>query len=77
MISIVMSYLNRLTQLDFTLQTISKSTYKDFEIICVDDHSDSDHDPTVLINRYPQLNFKVIKMSDVLSHRWYSNPCVS
>jgi len=76
MISIVMSYFNRLTQFDFTLQTISKSIYKNFEIICVDDHSDPEHDPMILLDRYPQLNLKIIKMSDVLSHRWYSNPCV-
>lgn len=76
MISIVMSYFNRLKQLDFTLETMTKSSYDDFEIICVDDHSDSDHDPSTLISKYPQLNFKVIRMCDLISHRWYINPCV-
>jgi hypothetical protein len=71
-----MSYYNRLTQFDFTLQTLAKSQCQDFEIICVDDYSDSDHDPRILQDRYPQLNLKIIRMWDLSPHRWYINPCV-
>jgi GT2 family glycosyltransferase len=76
MISIVMSYYNRLKQFDYTLKTISQSQYRDFEIVLIDDYSDPDHDPRILLEKYPDLDIKITQMQDVNSHRWYSNPCV-
>jgi GT2 family glycosyltransferase len=76
MISIVMSYYNRLRQLDFTLSTIAKSTYQDYEIVLVDDFSDHDHDPAILLEKYPQLPLRIIRMAQVVQHRWYCNPCI-
>lgn len=71
-----MSYYNRLRQFDFTLNTISKSQYRDYEIVVVDDFSDADHDPQSLVKKYPQLPIRIVRMSDQVQHRWYSNPCI-
>lgn len=76
MISIVMSYYNRLDQFRFTLETMCKSQARDFEIVCVDDFSDSDHDPRLCAKEFPQLNLKIVRMWDINPNRWYINPCV-
>lgn len=72
-----MSYYNRLRQFDFTLNTISKSRYTGpYEIIVVDDFSDSDHNPQLLLEKYSSLPIQIFKMQDIVQHRWYSNPCI-
>lgn len=76
MISIVMAYVNRKPLLDFTLKTMTQSNNWDFEVIIVDDFSDVDQDPTVFVNKYPDLNINVIKMSDITDTKNYYNPCV-
>ena len=76
MISIVMAYVNRKPLLDFTLKTMTQSDNWDFEVIVVDDFSDPDQDPTVFIDKYPELNINVIKMSDITETKDYFNPCV-
>lgn len=88
MISIVMAYHNRFTQTNFTLKTISQTSYLgEVEVIIVDDFSDNPASLDSLSKDYPALNVKVIKMSELspspdvtLNHnrrgRWYYNPCV-
>jgi|688.fasta_scaffold563346_2 GT2 family glycosyltransferase len=76
MISMVMSYYNRLRQFDFTLSTIAQSAYKNYEIVIVDDFSDQDHDPSILQKKYSQINIRIIRMKDVYDHKWYINPCI-
>lgn len=76
MISIAMSYYNRLPQLEHTLKTIQSSRVKDVEIVIVDDFSDSKHSLDDLCDRYPNLNLQVIKMKDRQSRKTYTNPSV-
>lgn len=76
MISIVMSYFNRLDQFTYTLKTIDRSSYKDVEIVIVDDFSDSDQSLDHLPKQFPHLKFKIIKMRDQLSKKNYCNPCI-
>lgn len=56
-ISIVMTYFNRRSQLIRTLQTISQSAFKDFDIVIVDDNSENE-----LILDY-DLPIKVIRIT--------------
>lgn len=74
MISIVMTYFNRKTQLEHTLKTITASEYKDIEVIIVDDFSSVEHDITELCKSYPFV--KLIKLQDTIKEKWYSNPCI-
>lgn len=76
MISIVMGYYNRIKQLDFTLNTISKSNFKDFEIIIVDDYSEDIQNPKLLLGKYKNLNIKIIYMKELNSRKTYFNPCI-
>jgi len=43
MVSIVTAYNNRWNLFEFTLRTIQKSKYTDFELVVVDDCSDEQH----------------------------------
>ena len=47
------------------------SDHREFEVIIVDDYSDPDQDPTVFIDKYPELNINVIKMSDITETKDY------
>lgn len=76
MISIVMAYVNRLDLLDHTLYTICQSAHSDFEVVIVDDFSRPDQDPTQLLNKFPAIKIKVLKMSEIIGNRSYFNPCV-
>lgn len=76
MISIVMSYYNRLSQLRYTLKTISRSRFKDIEIIIVDDFSLPEEDPQCLIDEYKDLDIRVIHMREQVTKKNYCNPCV-
>lgn len=76
MISIVMSYYNRLSQLRYTLKTIARSRVKDVEIVIVDDFSAPEEDPVCLIPEYADLNIRVIHMQDQVAKKDYCNPCV-
>lgn len=76
MISIVMSYYNRIGLLEHTLSTFTKSEHTDFEVIVVDDFSDIAHSLTHINNKFPTLNIKVIHMSSVVASKSYANPCV-
>lgn len=65
MISIVMSYFNRQTLLDRTIESIKESSIKDYELIIVDDKSDV----PVVCSRADSI----IRVTD----KWYINPCVA
>jgi GT2 family glycosyltransferase len=76
MISIVMSYFNRLNQLRYTLKTISQSQEKDLEIIIVEDFCDPEERLDFIQQEFPNLDITVIRMSDTRICKDYCNPCV-
>jgi Glycosyl transferase family 2 len=76
MISIVMSYYNRLSQLRYTLKTIGQSQVKDLEIVISEDFCDTVEALDCLPQEFPNLKIKVIKMSDTRKTKNYCNPCV-
>jgi len=76
MISIVMAYYNRLSQLRYTLKTFTESKEKDFEVIIVNDFSDADNQLTTIKNEFPGLNITVIEMQSLVREKNYCNPCV-
>ena len=76
MISIVMSYYNRISQLRFTLKSIQEQSPTDFEIVIVDDYSSKEHSLDNLKNEFNFLNLKIIKMQDLFSKKFYVNPSI-
>ena len=74
-ISIIIGYYNRKTQLFYTLKTIEKSSYKNIEIIIVDDCSDNisdvlkDSDFEIF-----SMNIKLISIKK--EEKTWINPCV-
>lgn len=72
-ISIVMAYHNRKDQTITTLDTISKSNIKNFEVIIVDDGSDEEHSlKNIISNYYFKIKLLVIKKNQ----KTWSNSCV-
>jgi hypothetical protein len=69
-ISIVMGYINRLPQLEITLQTINKTKHVNYEIIII---NDGNEDLDYLIKKYPNSNIKIVYNSD----KTYVNPAIS
>jgi len=76
MISIVMAYFNRISQLRYTLQTIARSRVRDFEIVIADDFSAVDQSLDHLPQEFPSLNFKLIDMRKTYRIKDWCNPCV-
>ena len=76
MISIVMSYYNRLHLLRHTLKTLQLSEIKDFEVVIVDDYSNQINSLDQIPNEFPEINFQIIKMSSLSDTKTYNNPCV-
>jgi hypothetical protein len=76
MISIVMSYYNRLSQLRYTLQTVSCSQVKNIEIVIVDDFSAPEERPDCLVEEFSNLDIQIIHMQDQVAKKNYCNPCV-
>lgn len=72
-ISIVMTSHERSAQVYYTLDTIQKCTYKDVQVIVVDD---SVRDP-VDINRLSQYNFTIELLRINRERKCWSNPCVN
>lgn len=73
MISIVAGYYNRKDLFYRTLQSITKSKYKDIEFIVVDDGSDDNQRLEDLVPEFPFLKIKRIEKSN----KWYVNPCIT
>jgi glycosyltransferase involved in cell wall biosynthesis len=72
MISLVMSYKNRLIQLKRTLDSIKTTCNNNYEIIIVDDGSDSNNR---LENIAEEYNFKLIRLEP--ENKTWVNPCVT
>lgn len=72
-ISIVMAYYNRKSLLQFTLQTITQSAYKDVELIIVDDGSAPEHRLEDIIGNY-DLNIVLVRIEK--EHKQHINPCI-
>lgn len=73
MISIVTAYYNRKQLFHETLKSITKSAYKDIELIAVDDGSSPDQRIEDFVENFPFL--KIIRIEK--ENKWYSNPCVT
>ncbi|MHA2023964.1 MAG: glycosyltransferase family 2 protein [Candidatus Thorarchaeota archaeon] len=71
-ISVVMPYFNRLKHLQVTLKTFEQSANKDFEIIIVDDGSDTSQRACLATND-SMLNLKVFEIE--AKDKWWANPC--
>lgn len=76
MISIVMSYYNRIEHLRHTLKTINECNEKDFEVVIVDDFSSSEHKLDHIQTEFPSLNLNIVHMANEVTEKWYRNPCV-
>jgi glycosyltransferase involved in cell wall biosynthesis len=73
MISIVTGYYNRKDLFYRTLKSITKSKFKDIELIAVDDGSSPEHRLEDLTHEFPFL--KIIRLEK--ANKWYINPCVT
>jgi GT2 family glycosyltransferase len=76
-ISIVMTHFNRAHLLERTLHTFTYNKTRDFEIVIVDDASETDEWEKLinLISEYEQhFKFKLFRTKE--TSKWYSNPCV-
>ena len=70
MISIAMAYKNRKMQLIKTLESIESQSYKDIEVIIVDDASDPEQKVADLQLRFPFLTVVTVEANP------YKNPCI-
>ena len=74
-VSIVMAYYNRKEQLIQTLASIKQSSYKNIEIIIVDDNSDKTQRVNTFIDDVKgELNIKVITIES--QDKTWVNPCI-
>ena len=76
MISIVMAYFNRISQLRYTLHTIEQSRVRDYEIIIVEDFCDPKHYLSSIHAEFPKLPIQLIRMMDRMPKKDYCNPCI-
>lgn len=72
MISIVTAYINRKELFYRTLQSITKSEFKDFEFVAVDDGSLPEHRIEDFVDEFPFLRVVRIEPED----KWYINCCI-
>ncbi|QKF94633.1 glycosyl transferase family 2 [Fadolivirus algeromassiliense] len=70
-ISIMMASSDRSKQTYFTLETISKSSYKNIQIILVDDSTNDPVDPNIIKKYGMHIELITIK------NKFWSNPCVN
>ena len=71
-----MAYFNRKEQLIVTLNTIMRSSYKNIEIIIVDDNSKENQKVELFIDIYKKnLDIKVITIKD--NEKTWVNPCIA
>jgi hypothetical protein len=74
-ISIIIGYYNRKKQLFHTLKTIGYSTYKNIEIIIIDDCSDNPDD-ILNNNDFKNLNMNIKLISIKKEDKTWVNPCI-
>jgi len=74
-ISIIIGYYNRKKQLFYTLKTINDSSYKNIEIIIVDDCSDNPED-ILNNNELEKLNMNIKLISIKKEEKTWVNPCI-
>ena len=70
MISIAMAYKNRKSQLIKTLESIESQSYKDIEVIIIDDNSDEEHKIADLKFKFPFVTVMTMGKNP------YKNPCI-
>ena len=73
MVSIVTAYNNRWNLFEFTLRTIQKSKYTDFELVVVDDCSSEEHR---LEEKLKQYDFPITLVRLEKENKFYTNPCI-
>ena len=73
-ISIVMTYYNRKNLLLRTLQSLTQSAVKDFDVIVVDDASDEDQCITEIVTMFP---FKITLVQINKQDKTWKNPCMA
>lgn len=73
MVSIVTAYNNRWSLFEFTLRTIEKSKYTDFELVIVDDCSNEENRLEEKLKKY---NFKITLIRLEKENKFYTNPCI-
>lgn len=71
-VSVVSTYYNRKNELSRTLKSMSKSTFKDFEYVIVDDGSSPEHRIEDFLDSYSFLKIRRIEPKD----KYYYNPCI-
>ena len=75
-ISIVMAYYNRKEQLIETIKSINNSSYKNIEIIIVDDNSDPEERVDTFINDInSNLDIKLLNITE--KQKKWINPCIA
>lgn len=67
-----MGYKNRKNLLIRTLNSLRKSTVKDYEVVIVDDASDPEHRLEDILDIYPEIVLKRVNHED----RYWFNPCI-
>jgi GT2 family glycosyltransferase len=72
MVSIITGYYNRKDLFYETLLSITRSEYKDFELIAVDDGSSTEQRLEDLVEEFPFL--KIIRLEK--EDKWYLNSCI-
>lgn len=75
MISIVMAYYNRLSQLLHTLKSLKQTKITDFEVVIVSDFS-PDTDKLLELPKAFSFPIRIIEMSKIHKERLYCNPCI-
>jgi len=72
-VSVVMAYYNRKPLIESTLQSISHSSYHDYEIIVVDDASAEEHRIEDLVENF-NMDIKLIRLDP--DEKTHVNPCI-
>ena len=73
-VSIVIAYYNRRNLFIKTLESITNTTYSDFEIIAVDDASIDSQRVNDLPGLFPKLNLRIVQIDK--KDKWWVNPCI-
>lgn len=75
-ISIVMPYYNRKKLLYITLKSINNSSFKDIELIIVDDASNEENKLDLNEKIFKEVSFPIKLMTIKKEDKFWSNPCI-